>query len=95
MTRFENAAQVRKFLKAKGFTNIKVRWSNNPFGGEGKFSVEPTDIPAGVAVLYDSGSPADRRAGKGSTHYTSDGGESAKKYAALKEALKGTNTIVV
>ena len=54
--KFSSAAEVRKFLKPHGFDKIKVRWGNNPFGGEGKFFVELTDIPEGVTLIHSSGS---------------------------------------
>jgi hypothetical protein len=45
MKQFETAAQVRAHMKAAGFEmkGVKVRWMNSPFGGAGRFWVEPPD----------------------------------------------------
>lgn len=51
MTKFENAHQVRAYLKKAGFRvqGMKVRFHGNPFGGEGRFFVE---TPKGDGQLY-------------------------------------------
>ena len=59
--KFATAQEVRKFLKGKGFEKVKVRWGDNPFGGEGRFWVSPTDIPEGVACVYSGGSNTPER----------------------------------
>ena len=82
MTTFQDAHEVRRHVKAAGYTGkIKVRWVN--FDYSGLFFVLPTDDPVGVAVAF----------GTGGT-FTSDRGETAKKYARLREVLEGTNAKV-
>lgn len=88
MEKFTNAAAVRRFIKEKGYTGkIKVRWSNNPFGGEGLFWVAITDNPPGAMIFNESGSDIP------STTY-SNNAEVSKKYAKLREILTGTNARV-
>jgi hypothetical protein len=52
---FETAHEVRRFVKGHGFPNIKVKYQSNPFGGNGLFFVELTDIPKGVCQVHSSG----------------------------------------
>ena len=91
MTKFMTAGEVRKFLKKAGYTKpLSIRWTHNPFGGEGKWAVKPMGLPAGVSVVYDSGV-----GGKESRFGSSDKGETAKLFALLKLLLVETNTMVV
>lgn len=86
--KFATAQEVRKFLKGFGFEKVKVRWGNNPFGGEGRFWVTPTDVPAGVACVYSGGSNTPDRT------FSSDKGVTAGRFNAMREALQGTNASV-
>ena len=88
-TKFAKAPEVRKFLKTKGFDKVKVRWGNNPFGGDGRFWVTLTDIPKGVACVYDSGTENTPE-----RTFTSDKGVTAKRFSLLREALQDTNASV-
>jgi len=82
----ENASEVRAYVKSKGFTDkVKIKWCNNPFGGNGHFSVTLKDIPPGVSVISSSGSNRSYSFG------SSDGGVTAAKLTSLRELLKGTN----
>ena len=82
---FNNANEVRAFLKDKGFTErVKIRWSNNPFGGDGFFNVELAQIPKGVATFSTSGSDIDY------AFSSSDNGVTAAKLTQLRQLLKGT-----
>lgn len=84
---FNSAHEVRAFLKPKGFTKIKVRYANNPFGGAGKYFVSLTDIPAGTTLIHSSGSQTP------ATTFSSDG-DVGDRIAKLREELKGTNAAV-
>jgi hypothetical protein len=84
--RFETSQEVRKFLKAE-FPKIKVRWANNPFGGEGRFWVSLTDIPTGVTLIHSSGSNTPTQT------FASDTGV-ASRIARLRERLQGSNASV-
>lgn len=87
--KFATAAQVRKFLKSKGFAHrVSVRRAHNPFGGEDKWAVTLLDVPKGVAVATKSISSSPTK------FYTSDQGKTARVYAELQQLLKGTNTLI-
>ena len=88
MTKFASVQEVRKFLKGKGFEKVKVRWGDNPFGGEGRFWVTPTDIPEGVACVYSGGSNTPERT------FSSDKGVTAKRFNTMREVLDDTNASV-
>lgn len=81
--KFTSASEVRAFCKANGFPKISVRYSNNPFGGEGKFFVRLTDIPVGVTVIHSSGGSVP------TTNY-SDDKDVATRLNNLREILKTT-----
>lgn len=84
--KFPVASNVRRYLKLNGIDfPVKIRWRNNPFGGEGKWSVLPKqEVPQGCGLMYDS---------KARWHYVSldDKNETAKVYWRLMLALRGTN----
>ena len=85
---FNNAAEVRAFLKQHGITDkVSVRWQHNPFGGEDKFVVRLV-VPKGVGIIYSGGSQQE------STYGSSDRGETAKTIHRVMEVLKGTNSFV-
>jgi hypothetical protein len=85
---FQNANEVRRFLKEKGFTKVRVRLVHNPFGGENLFFVKRTDLPENVAVVTQS------LPGEPMHFFSSDGGKTAKMLVDLREALNGTNARV-
>jgi len=85
---FNEAYEVRKFLKSRGILKIKVRWMDNPFGGEGKFTVARTDLPQGTLISCSSSTEK-------KTGWYSDKPEMAKKMAELRDALEGTNAFAV
>jgi hypothetical protein len=85
MTKFNSAAEVRAFLKGKFPDPVKIKWFNNPFGGEGHFSVSLRDVPQGVSTVSSSGS------GHGYSFGSSDGGVTAGKMTQLRNLLKETN----
>jgi hypothetical protein len=77
-----DAATVRRLLKAKGYTEIKVKRTHSPFSGDTFFDVTaPT--PPGVAVITDSGTEHT----PGGV-YSSDGGATAGKLQSLADACK-------
>ena len=80
---FKSSHEVRKFLKGKGFDKIKVRYSNNPFGGKGLFFVNLTDIPKGTVLIHQSGSNIE-------TKTFGDNAEVVLRIAKLREVLKET-----
>jgi hypothetical protein len=85
---FTTAHQVRLFLRLQGFTDFRVRFGRNPFGGTDRFIVCPTHLPEGVSVIYSGGSQQPDR------YFTSDGGVTAGIFARLQEALRGSNAFV-
>ena len=88
MQKFDTAAEVRKYLKTVGITKVKVRWMNNPFGGDGKFTVARTDLPEGSLI-----SSSSSREPK--TRWASDNPDKARMMGELQEALEGTNAFAV
>lgn len=86
-TEFQKASEVRKFLKGKGFPNIKVRHTNNPFGGRDLFFVGLTDIPAGTTLVYSGGSNSPSKT-------FGDNAEVVKRIANMRELLADTNARV-
>ena len=83
---FNNANEVRIYVIDQGFQDkIKIRWMNNPFGGNGHFNVTLAQVPQGVSVVSSSGSNRDYQFG------SSDGGVTAGRLVRLRELLKGTN----
>ena len=88
-TKFSTAAEVRSFLKQKGITaKLKIRWQNNPFGGDGKFIVTLAEIPPGSCLICSSGSKEPKH------FYSADEGRTAKIMNDMLDILRGTNTIV-
>ena len=85
--KFPTASCVRRYLKLNGIDfPVKIRYRNNPFGGEGKWSVLPKHTQYGCGLLYDS---------KARWHYVSaDNNETAKLHWRLLLALRGTNGMV-
>lgn len=81
---FSSAAEVRKYLKDKGFDTkgMKIRFCHNPFGGEGKFVVTPK-IPDGIAIATSSNSAG--------TKYFSDNPATSHLFASITKELRDTN----
>lgn len=80
---------VRRFLKEAGITDrVKIRWSDNPFGGGGRFYVTLADEPpkgSGIFSAFGSNQP-----------YTfgcmSDIGRPwVDRLSRIHDALRGTN----
>lgn len=89
MTTFNAAHEVRAHLKAQGIaTKVKIKWSDNPFGGSGKFQVTP-EVPAGSTVIHASSSIKGEANG-----VFSDNKTAADIYGNLEKALKDTNARV-
>jgi hypothetical protein len=78
-----DAATVRRLLKAKGFTAIKVKRSHSPWSGDVYFNVS-TPTPPGVAVVYDSGCEAH----PGEKFFSDDAGRTAGNLQSLAAACK-------
>lgn len=79
---FMQAKEVRKFLAQRGFDmkGVKVRFMQNPFGGEGKFFVEtPKDDGQVYMTVAAPGEP---------TRYSDE------LRTKMAEALRGTNARV-
>jgi len=84
MTNFNNAVEVRRFLKERGFLKVRIRVGHSPFGGRDLYFVKRTDLPEGVTVATSSNS-------QGTGFYSSDAGQTAKLIADLARVLEGTN----
>ena len=77
-----DAATVRRLLRAKGYSTIKVKRSHSPWSGAVFFDVSiPT--PPGVAVITDSGT--EHTPGG---IYSNDAGATAKLLTTLADACK-------
>ena len=90
-TTFNTAAEVRAFLKNRGFDpkTFGVRFQSAPFSGcRDLFFVKVKNVPAGVAVATSGGSQ------QPTTFFSSDSGKTAKVYADFQVALDGTNAKV-
>ena len=87
MQRFNTAPELRAFLKTNGFPKVKVRYTDSPFGGEGRYLVTLTDIPPKVLLLHVSGS-------QGPACTYGDDKVSVERIANLRKLLFNSNTIV-
>ena len=84
---FNSAAEVRAFVNKNGFPKVSVRWTDNPFGGKGRFWVKLTDIPANTTLIHSSGSQVP-------TKTFGDNPDTVQRIAKLRELLAGTNASV-
>jgi hypothetical protein len=86
MHEFSSASEVRQWLNRKGVEErVRVRRTMSPFTGATIFMVALAEFPTDVAVITSFGSNTPVSYG------SSDDGETARRYVALEEALKGTN----
>jgi hypothetical protein len=84
---FNDAAEVRKFLRAAGWTSpVTVKRVASPFGGSDRFLVSISGVPPEVSVISDSGS-----ASAPTLWSSSDDGVTAARLEALDTLLANTN----
>jgi len=81
---FETAAEVRRFLKQRGYSRkVKIRRCESPFGRL-YFMVTPVGLPEGCVISsYNSESRE--------TCWGSDNPEVAEAYGQLAKVLENTN----